>query len=104
MEKIEGTTRNSMAYELEPNEVGILILGMKREISRERKKIEKIDMDPRNEGQVTFLERKEKSLFYIKELEQNIKTLTKDRDLYLAAKTRDPEKLQEVIKKHQETK
>lgn len=62
MEKVPGNTRNSLAYELEPFEVGILILGFKREISREKKQIEKWENHPKNEGQVTYLEKSESAL------------------------------------------
>lgn len=100
MEQIPGSTRNSLAYEMEPFEVGILILGFKREISREKKQMEKWENHPKNEGQVTYLEKIRKCFNYIKYLEKQVKILTKDRDLYLAAQTGDPEKLTEAIKKH----
>jgi hypothetical protein len=103
MEKIEGTTRNSMAYDLDTRDMGILILGYKREISRLKMRIEKIDMNPKNEGQATYLMKKSNLIEEVKQLQDYIAILEMDRDLLRAASTRDPEKLQEAIKKHQET-
>ncbi len=104
MEKIEGTTRNSMAYDLDTRDMGILILGYKREISRLKMRIEKIDMNPKNEGQATYQMKKSNLREEVKQLQDYIAILETDRDLLRAASTRDPEKLQEAIKKHQETK
>ncbi len=103
MEKIEGTTRNSMAYELDTRDMGILILGYKREISRLKMRIEKIDMNPKNEGQATYQMKKSNLREEVKQLQDYIAILETDRDLLRAASTGDPEKLQEAIKKHQET-
>lgn len=100
MDKIPGTTRNSLAYEMEPFEVGILILGFKREISREKQRIEKWKTHPKNEGQATYLTKISKCRDYVKYLQKQVDMLTKDRDIYLAAKTGDAEHLQATILKY----
>lgn len=100
MEKIEGTTKNSMAYDLDTRDMGILILGYKREISRLKTKIEKIDMNPRNEGQATYQMKKSNLKEEVKQLQEYIDTLERDRELYLAANSGDEQRLKETAEKY----
>lgn len=62
------------AYRFSRNEKELISAALKVHIKKLEKKIESIDRNPRNEGQVTYLEEKKYIRYDVKALEEIIKS------------------------------
>lgn len=65
------------AYRFEPWEKRAIAESLKPAIKRLGKKIDKIDNDPKNEGQVTFYEAKKELIYEIRRLNEIIEEFSK---------------------------
>jgi hypothetical protein len=68
---------NVHAYRFEPWEKKAIAESLKPAIKRLEKKIDKIDNDPKNEGQVTFYEAKKELRYEERRLNEIIKEFSK---------------------------
>lgn len=84
MNRTFGTEKIGSAYEFNTSELGIVILGFKREVSRLKKQADQWRNHPKNEGQVTYTERIGIINGVIKMHQKTIYQLTEDREKILA--------------------
>lgn len=80
MDRTLGSEKNIIAYEFNSDEIGIIILGFKREISRLKKQYQHWKEHPKNEGQATYQMKTDQIARTIMTHQKSIEMLAADRE------------------------